>query len=235
MTKPIDLTIKTKYDKPDKVIEIHPNLPIHPSYSIVIGDGNSGKTLMLINLLHKLKSITKHNIVIFSETINGTLEKVCEDLNASLFDSLYDDNGTNRIEAIMKYQNSQRRLGFKVRPIYLIFDDFIDNQVFNSRRSCVASLFKRGRHCNISVFLTSQYYKDVPKNIRALAHYRFLFNPHDDDALQDIADENRLTLSKESFVRLFKEHTKERYSFIIVDKKKGRLLRNFTDIIFEAD
>ena len=135
----------------------------------------------------------------------------------------------------MKYQNKQRLMKFRQRPIYLIFDDFIGNQIFNTRRSCIADLFKRGRHCGISVFLTSQYYKDIPKNIRSLAHYRLIFNPHDDDALDEIAEENRLTLKKDEFIRIFKENTKEKYSFIIVDKKKMRLLKNFTDVIYECD
>lgn len=46
--KPIDLRILTKYDRPDRVIEIHPNLPVFPSYSIVVGAGNSGQILILI-------------------------------------------------------------------------------------------------------------------------------------------------------------------------------------------
>src|SRR5690349_17918781 len=175
--KPIDLRILTKYDVPDRVIEIHENLPVHPAYSIVVGDGASGKTLAWINLLHKVKKIAKHNIVIFSETINDTLEKACEKLGGVLYDSLFDEFGNNRIEQIMTFQKEQRKKKIKLRPVYIILDDFIDNQVFNSRRSCVASLFKRGRHCNISVILTSQYFKDIPRNIRQLAHYRFIFNP----------------------------------------------------------
>ena len=187
----------------------------------------------MINLLHKVKKIAKHNIVIFSETINETLEKACENLGAVLYDNLFDEFGNNRIEQLMTFQKEQRKKKIKLRPVYIILDDFIDNQVFNSRRSCVASLFKRGRHCNISVILTSQYFKDIPRNIRQLAHYRFIFNPYDDDALNDIAEENRLSLSKNQFIELFKKYMTERHTFILIDKKKGRILKNFTDVIFK--
>ena len=64
--KQINLKISTKYDRPDRVTEIHPNLPVSPNYSIVVGAGSSGKTLMLVNLLHKIKSVFRNNFVVFT-------------------------------------------------------------------------------------------------------------------------------------------------------------------------
>lgn len=167
MKTPIDLRIKTKYDKPDKVIEIHKNLPVFPSYSIVVGAGNSGKTLMLVNLLHKIKKVFRNNFIIFTHSQSNTMEQCCEKLGGVIYNSLEDEYGNDRIEQLMKYQTEQKKKKFKLRQVLIILDDFACDSVFNKRGSSVSSLYYRGRHCAISIICTTQYYKRLPKDIRS--------------------------------------------------------------------
>jgi hypothetical protein len=141
MKKPIDLKIKTKYDFPDKVIEIHENLPVFPSYSIVVGAGNSGKTLMLVNLLHKIKKVFRNNFIIFTHSQSNTMEKCCERLGGVIYNSLEDEYGNDRIEQLMKYQMEQKKKKFKLRQVLIILDDYANDSVFNKRGSSIIVLF----------------------------------------------------------------------------------------------
>src|SRR5690348_15251215 len=99
----IDLRIKTKYDIPAKVTEIHPNLPVFPSYSIIVGAGNSGKSLMLVNLLHLTKKVFKNNFIVFSHSDCETMGVCCQKLGGVIYDDIYDNEGNDRILSLMEY------------------------------------------------------------------------------------------------------------------------------------
>ena len=229
--KSIDLTIKTKYDKPDRVITIHPNLPVFPSYSIVVGAGSSGKSLMLVNLLHKIKSIFRNNFIIFTQSSCRTIEECCAQLGGAIYDSIEDPDGIDRIHQVMNYQKSQKRQGFKLLPVLIILDDYADASVFDKRNSSVASVYYRGRHNNISIITTTQYYKRLPKPIRSLSHYKFLYRPMDTIELMGIAEENHLWMSQDEFIELMKKITSIPYNFLMIDSKLMKMQRNFEDVV----
>ena len=229
--KPINLKITTKYDRPDRVITIHENLPVFPSYSIVVGAGSSGKTLMLVNLLHKIKSVFRNNFIIFTQSSSRTMEECCAQLGGAIYDSIEDPDGVDRIHQVMNYQKSQKRQGFKLRPVLIILDDYADAGVFDRRNSSVASVYYRGRHNNISIITTTQYYKRLPKPIRSLSHYKMLYRPMDTIELMGIAEENHLWMSQDDFISLMNRITSEPYAFLMIDSKKMKMQRNFEDVV----
>lgn len=231
--KPIDLKIKTKYDVPDKTFNLHPNFQIFPSYGIMCGIGASGKTLLACNICHSHKKYFKNNIYILSNTINDTLIKLCDDLDATLLHDIYDEDGKDIILELIKYQQKLRKYGEKVEPILIILDDFIDSNIFNKKRSSILSLFTRGRHANISVLVLSQRYRLIPASIRDLSMYKYFFKPMNSKEKKAIVEENCGWLSPEEFEKIFDEITSVKYNFLLCDHKKYRLLKNFDEVISE--
>jgi hypothetical protein len=229
--KPIDLKIKTKYDRPDPTFNLHPNYQTWPSYGIMNGIGSCGKTLLTCNICHEHKRYFKKNMYIFSSTINNTLTKLCEDLDISLLHDIYDENGKDIIKELIKYQQQLRKYGEKLEPILIIFEDFIDNNIFNKKRSSILSLFTRGRHSNISVLILSQRYKLIPASIRDLSMYKYFFKPMNNKEKKAIVDENCGWLEPEEFEKIFDDITNTKYNFLFCDHKNYRLLKNFDEVI----
>ena len=159
------------------------------------------------------------------------MEECCAQLGGAIYDSIEDENGVDRIHQVMEYQKKQKRLGFILRPVMIILDDYADSDVFDRRNSSVASVYYRGRHNNISIITTSQYYKRLPKPLRSLSHYKILFRPMDSIELVGIAEENHLFLSQEKFIELMNRITREPFAFLFIDSKKLRFLRNFEEVV----
>ena len=56
--KPIYLQIDTKYAKKVNEKSIHPNLMKSPFYMNIYAPGNSGKSLLVVNVFHKFKKFS---------------------------------------------------------------------------------------------------------------------------------------------------------------------------------
>ena len=115
----------------------------------------------------------------------------------------------------------------------IILDDYASDNVFNKKGSSVSSIYYRGRHAGISIICTTQYYRRLPKDIRSLSHYKFLYRPMDSIELAGIAEENHNWLSQEDFTKLMNTTTAIPYTFLLVDNKKMRMLKNFEEVVSE--
>ena len=84
--------------------------------------------------------------------------------------------------------------------------------------SIVTELFIRGRKRNISiVFITQSYFK-VPKDVRLNStHHFFIMEIPNKRELQQIALNHSSDIDFKDFMKIYKKHPKEPYSFLVND------------------
>ena len=171
------MNINTKYAIKSNEISIHPNLPKIPSYINIYAPGNAGKTLLIVNLVHKFKSIFKKgNVIVFTSSYDPTIYSLIESRDATILNSTYDEDDNDVLENIMNYQKKLKREDPKnLDHVLIIFDDFITNNELNKRRSSIAKLYSSARHYNISLIFTSQSYTMLPKPLRKMSFYNIFY------------------------------------------------------------
>ena len=104
------------------------------------------------------------------------------------------------------------------RKILIVFDDMIADMINNKKLNpIVAELFIRGRKLNISiVFITQSYFK-VPKDVRLNSTHFFIMKILNKRELQQIALNHSSDIDFKDFMKIYKECTKEPYSFLVND------------------
>ena len=82
----------------------------------------------------------------------------------------------------------------------------------------VTELFLRGRKINILlVFISQSYYFKLPKTIRINATYYFIMKIPNKRELKHIASSHSSDIDFKDFMKLYKDYTKEPYSFLVND------------------
>ena len=99
----------------------------------------------------------------------------------------------------------------------IVFDDMIADMESNKKLSPVTELFLRGRKLNISLVFISQSYFKVPKTIRLNATHYFIMKIPNKRELQQIASNHSSDIDFKDFTKLYKDYTKEPYSFLVND------------------
>ena len=99
-----------------------------------------------------------------------------------------------------------------------MFDNMIADMESNKKLSPkVTELFLRGRKLNISLVFISQSYFKVPKTIRLNATHYFIMKIPNKRELQQIASNHSSDIDFKDFMKLYKDYTKEPYSFLVND------------------
>ena len=104
----------------------------------------------------------------------------------------------------------------KERKILIVFDDMIADMINNKKLNpIVTELFITGRKRNISiVFITQSYFK-VPKDVRLNSTHFFIMKILNKRELQQIALSHSSDIDFKDFMKIYKECTKEPYSFLV--------------------
>ena len=194
-----------------------------PSSIIICGRSLiSGKSNMILNIILRPEfKFGKHfkgeNIYVVSPSTDTdyklkTLIKQKDIPQSNLF-SNYSEEG---LEAVSEH----------IREVYeedpsahqlIIFDDASYSGVFKKKRfGVLAKMFQNSRHEQLSIIATTQTYTDIGNNLRSNSNILILFGTSD-RILDTIADENAYAMSKKSFKEMFKQYTKKRHSFIVIN------------------
>ena len=98
--------------------------------------------------------------------------------------------------------------------VLIVFDDLIPDMKSNKKLSAIVTeLFLRERKLNILlVFITQSYFK-VPKTIRLNATHYFIMKISNKKELQEIPSNNLSDIDFKNFMKLYKDYTKDPYSF----------------------
>ena len=206
----------------ENIIEHNPKwfyIPDHPYRILVIGSSGSGKTNALLNLINNQSDIDK--IFLYAkdpyEKKYQYLINKREEVGLDHF---------NDPKTFIKYSNDMRdvykniedyNLG-RERKILIVFDDMIADMINNKKLNpIVTELFIRVRKLNISfVFITQSYFK-VPKDVRLNSTHFFIMKILNKRELQQIALNHSSDIDFKDFMKIYKECTKEPYSFLVND------------------
>ena len=99
-----------------------------------------------------------------------------------------------------------------------MFDDMIADMESNKELSPIVSeLFLRGKNLIISLVFVSHCYFKVSKTTKLNATHCFITKIPYKKELQDIGSPHSSEIDFKDFMKLFKEYTKEPYSFLVND------------------
>ena len=112
------------------------------------------------------------------------------------------------------YKNMQDYNPTKKRRLLIVFDNITADMEFHKKLSQkVTEFFLRGRKLNIS--LVSQSYFKIPKTVRRNATHYFIVKITNKRKIQEIASNHLSDIGFNDFMKLYKEYTKEPYSFLV--------------------
>ena len=113
--------------------------------------------------------------------------------------------------------NEDYNLG-RERKILIVCVDMIADMINNKKLNpIVTELFIRGRKLNISIaFITQSYFK-VPKDVRLNSTHFFIMKIINKREHKQIALNNSSDIDFKDFMKIYKECTKEPYSFLVND------------------
>ena len=121
------------------------------------------------------------------------------------------------------------------RKILVVFDNMIADIMTNKKfQAIIKELFIRCRKWNISlVFITRSYFR-VPKNVRLNSTRYLIMKIHKRREIQKIAIDHSADIDYKNFLKIYRNCTKEPYSFLTIDTtlpadNPMRFRMNFSD------
>ena len=195
----------------DKVIKI-----IEPS--------GSGTTNTLVHLIQKLNDTNPiDKIYLYAKDLSEPKYEFLINNRKNVGIKNYNDptafieysNITNDVfENIDDYNTNWKR------RVLIVFDDMIADIMTNKKfESGIKELFIRCRKLNISIAFIIQSYFRTPKNARLNSTHYLLMKIQSKRELQNIAQDNSGGIDFKGFLKIYKDCTKEPYSFMTIDTK----------------
>jgi len=207
------------YTKIDKLFDL-------PMRLICVGKSQlSGKTTIILNLLlnedfNYRKYFKGEDMYIISNNkLDNKLRILMEEFevpsanympfNEYILDTLYDELEDKFIDETTD--------GGKPRNRIIVFDDVAySGQLKDKQAGILTKILMNGRHLNLSSIITSQKFSLIQTGIRSNVSGAILFNTNAKE-LELIADDFNYYDNKKDFIKLFRETTKEKNSFMVVN------------------
>ena len=196
-----------------------PYIPDHPYRILIIGGSGSGKTNTLLNLINEQKDIDK--IYLYAKDLNESkYELLIKNRENSGIKHVNDSNAfiecSNTMEEV--YENIGNYNPNRKRKILIVFDDMIADIMTNKKfQSLIKELFIRCRKINISLVFITQSYFSVPKDVRLNSTHYLIMKINNKRELQNIAINHSADIDYKDFMKIYRECTKEPYSFLTID------------------
>ena len=193
-----------------------------PYRMLIIGPSGSGKTDALLNLIQKQDN----------DILVDKIHLYAKDLSEPKYQFLIkkrEDAGIKNLDhstAFIEYSNTVDNVynnidDYKLktkRKNLIVFDDIIADIMTNKKfQAIIKELFIRCRKLNISlVFITQSYFK-VRKEVRLNSTHYLIRKIHSTRELQNIAIDHSAEIEYEDFLKIYRNCTKEPYSFLTID------------------
>lgn len=215
----------------EKPKQIDSALLHHPFRLGIVAPSRSGKTNLLVNLLLRNDFYRKyfHYIYVWTPTFFDDDKWRLVELPEEQIFTEYNEADLQRVVNKQLEHTNKRAL--------YIFDDCISEKgVFtNTYGTLLSKLVFRGRHWNISLCFVSQSYKAISRGFRVNMTGWIFFAIGNKQEIMKIAEENSGLMSKEEFLRIFKEATLEPYSFMYINYQeadpKKQYRKRFSEIM----
>ena len=187
--------------------------------NLTIGGSGSGKTNALHNLINEQDDIDK--IYLYAKDLSKPkyeyLIKKREDVGIKHLNNpntFIDCSNTmdDVYENIHDYNPNRRR------KILIVFDDMIADIMTNKKfQAIIKELFIRCRKLNISLVFITQSHFSVPKDVKLNSTHYLFMKINNKRQLQNIAINHSADIVNKDFVKIYRECTKEPYSFLTID------------------
>ena len=116
------------------------------------------------------------------------------------------------------YENIDNYNPNRKRKILIVFDDMIADIMTNKKfQSIIKELFIRCRKQNISLVFITQSYFSNPKDVRLNSTHYLIRKINNKRELQNIATNHSADIDYEDFMKIYRECTREPYSFLTID------------------
>jgi hypothetical protein len=190
-------------------------LPDEAHTAIICGNTNCGKTKFVLDLLEGVYHKTFDNIVIICPTFNDNktyqerewVKKMCVNINP----------GNNFNEVLDKEWKKNKN----TKTLYII-DDCVNYKDTNKEKSVLPKLVMEGRHTLQSVWILTQKYNAVLKDVRENTAWVAIFYCKDKHLLKECLDENDV-VENEKIPEIKKELREKPHSkLVIVTTNKNR-------------
>ena len=234
------------------------NSPLLPSSirGLIVGRSNSGKTVLLYNLLLKDGWLDYDNLLVFG---NSLFQPEYEIIKAGFENNLgkkqilgifeNQDQLPNPIETIKNYDGVKdggisaefyencdmipdpKSLDPKLKNLLILDDCYLGKQ------SKSRAYFSRGRHSNCSCFYISQNYFSLPRNsVRENSNFIILF-PQNSKSVAHIYQDHCTDISFQEFKELCETVWSEKYQFLTIDltansPMEGKYRKNLNSFYF---
>ena len=188
---------------------------------MITGGSGSGKTNALLNLIKEQGDLDK--IYFYAKYLSKAryelLIKRRKDAGTKHFN---DPNAFIKCSNTMDdvYENTDVYKPNKERKILIVFDGMIvDIMISKKFQAIIKDLFIRFRKLNmfiIIVFITQSYFS-IPKDVRLNSTHYLIMKINNKRELQNIAINQSAYIDYKDFVKIYRECTKEPYSFLTID------------------
>jgi hypothetical protein len=220
----------------------HPILPTTPMRGIILAPSNSGKTVLLTNLILDFYRGAFARIFVFSPSVNidanwAPVKKyVTETLGVDLKKEkcFFEDWEPAELDRILKlqarmveYQKKHKPNGKKLHGILVVIDDWADSpEVMHDNKNALSTLFVRGRHWGVSTILSTQKFRAIANMIRVNAQFLISFRLRNYKELEALLEELSALYPRKTLEAMYNAATDEPYSFWYIDlaaKKKEEM------------
>jgi len=187
----------------------YPHLPTDPHCAIVCGQTGCGKTVFVLDMLEGYYKDVFDNIVIMCPTLsmNKTYARPW----------VMTDPDVHKIEPGTRLQDWLKALHekFKGEPTLFILDDCSANREITKKRDMLSYLAFSGRHANHSVWVLTQKFNSVLKDLREQTRWVALFHCKDRDSFEECLRENDV-MSKLERERVKKQLAETKHAKLVL-------------------
>ena len=215
--------------------------PNHPVRCIITGPSSSGKSVFLTNLI--LNIFNEYDkIYIYSPSLHQDLYQklikcfsnyipihiIPNILNEEDIDIVIEEivnykdfeKSNTEIETYESIEDLKFPLEYENNSI-IILDDLNEKEINNEK---IQAMFKRGRHNNLSIFIISQDYYELPKRtVRCNGNIFHIFKPNNfRDVLNLYQDKASMDMTLDEFKYLTSTCWNEKYTPLTIDMTKDK-------------
>ena len=185
---------------------------------LIIGPSGSGKANALLNLIKKQnESNPIDKIYLYTKDLSEPKYQFLIEKHKNAGIKNYNDRS-----AFIEYSNTMDNVCKNIddynpkrkRKILIAFDDMIaDIKTNKNFQAIIKYLFIRCRKLNISLVFITQSYFSVPKEVRLNSTHYLIMKIHSKRELQNIAINHLPDIDYKDVLKIYRNCTKEPYSF----------------------
>ena len=208
-----------------------PVVPLVPCTGIFLGPSKSGKTVALISLiLEQYRGVFK-KIYIFSPSVNiddgwiPVKKYIEQDLGVNTEKEQGSGRSGTRRRCGAAAQDTETLKKLEMKKLYqvlIILDDLADMPQLHKANGTLDTLFIRGRHMQISTWVSSQKLRLISAAVRVNQQFLCCWRLRNQHELDAVIEELSALLPKDKLHRIYEQATRDPYSFLFVYYQRMR-------------